>query len=468
MQKVLGHVAAVLKGILFTGISLQILLGLVWLCCNFSNVPPFGESLFLLRLSETLRCDEYTGILYPLFLKLVCRNHYLVYAVQLAVAYVAGRRFLQILRPTGKAMAAWGSLALLTIPMALQCHLAVLPCSFAASLLLFQLSFLLEMSGTAEKRTLKQFAALSACWLLLSLLLPEYLFLGAVAVLSAFFVCLREWKGQYRKAGYGLLLLGAFLGMILAVDSLTQTVGLYGKAQKSPVLALTGRMAWTNLRRDAEEWPEELENLVEEGILLDSSFYPDNMELLFYPAVEQAVGVERSRELFLEMAEIAWRRHSTMILREMAWDVLGYTASPILLQVQLTGEGYDSSSPRNYELLLYHTPVLSKYYMDYGSWWFCMAVILTILLQGCAAIEDRGRMKAGALWQIFFCLLTAGVLVVWYTMQGAGIMDYKNTIWIDELWLVWTLLLLREERGRELLSNSGAHCNGRIGKRRRE
>jgi len=457
MQKVSARavIAAVLKDILFIGISIQIFLGLVWMVCNFRNVPQFGESLFMLRLSKTLRCDEYTGILYPLFLRIAGGNHFIVYAVQLVLAFMAGVHFLQGVRPAGRMTAVWRGLALLTLPMAMQCHLAVLPCSFAASLSLLQLGFLLEMVRDFGRRTLRQLGRLMLCWLLLALLLPEYIYLGAAPVLASLPFFLRRGKAQMRRACGALLLFCAFAGMIWGINSLTQTRGLYGRAQKNPILALTGRIAWTNLRRDAEEWPEELQGLVEEeSILLDSAFYADNMELVFFPVIERAVGVERSREFFWEMTRIAWDRHGSMILREMAWDILGYGASPALLQVQLTGEGYDSMSGRNYELMLYHTPALSRYYMDYGSWLFCLTVPLTLLLQAGRLFSGKGRKKAdkmlcvqggekaGTLLQVFLCMCMAGLMVVWYTMQGAGLMDYKSTLLVTELWLIWPLLLL--------------------------
>ena len=63
IQKFTGHIIAILKGILFIGISVQIVMGIVWMCRNFSHVPQFEDSLFYMQVSRTLRCDEYTGIL---------------------------------------------------------------------------------------------------------------------------------------------------------------------------------------------------------------------------------------------------------------------------------------------------------------------------------------------------------------------------------------------------------------------
>ena len=128
MEKVTRHILIILKGVLFIGLSVQTVLGIVWMCYNFSHVPQFGESLFYMQASRTLRCDEYTGILYPLLLWIVRRNHYVVYVIQLAAAYAVSHRFLGVFLSGRNWKAVWGSFALVTIPVALQCHMAVLPC----------------------------------------------------------------------------------------------------------------------------------------------------------------------------------------------------------------------------------------------------------------------------------------------------------------------------------------------------
>ena len=183
MQRAAGHISAIIKRILFIGISVQIILGIVWIFCNFSNIPQFGESLFYMQLGRTLQCDEYTGILYPFFLWIVRNNHYVVYVFQLAAAYIAANLFLRVFLQVKREWRIWACLAFLTMPIVVQCHMAVLPYSFAGSFFLLELTLLIDSVRDPEKRTLKKMAGLSACWLALALLLPEYLYLGAVPVL---------------------------------------------------------------------------------------------------------------------------------------------------------------------------------------------------------------------------------------------------------------------------------------------
>lgn len=446
-HKATGHISAVLKGVLFTGICIQTVMGIVWMCCNFPHIPQFGESLFYMQVSRTLRCDEYTGILYPVFLWIVRRNHYVVYAVQLAAAYAAARRFLRVLPAGGKWRRVWGSLALMTIPIVMQCHMAMLPCSFVSSLMLLELSLLTEAVRKTEERTLKKLAELSICWLALALLLPEYLYLGAIPVALFGVCCYRQWRGHRRIKYYGLLLMVAFAGMIVGINSLTQTRGAYGRLQKTPLMILTQRISWTSVLKDYESWPWQIIYDVSERVIVESAAYADGMDRFFFPVVEQAVEDrtitrQRADEYYRILIETAWKWHKSVILKEMAWDALGYGASPAVLQIFLTGRGYDTYSNRNYDFFLENTPGLSKAYMDYGSWWFIVAAVLSALLQVMqlpgSAVKEKKETAGGVLC----CLTAAGAMILWYTMRGAGMQDYKNTILVIQLWMAWPVLLV--------------------------
>ncbi|MCM1215867.1 MAG: hypothetical protein NC331_07650 [Lachnospiraceae bacterium] len=450
VPKVTAHISAVLKGVLFTGVSIQIVLGMVWMCRNLSHVPQFEESLFCIQASRTLRCDERTGILYPLFLWMVRRNPYVAYAAQLAVAYAAAWRFLRVFRRGKKWKTIWGSLALMTMPLVMQCHLAILPCSFAASLLLLELALLAEAVKNPEKRTLRGAAKLCLCWLALALLLPEYLYLGAVGVVLFWGCFFRQWRGNRKAACYGLLLAAAFAGMILGINSLTRTEEAYGRVRKTPLMTLTQRITWSSVLKEYGVWAEQIGDSVGEEMIWQTALYADEMDRAFFPAMEQAVADQaitrqQAKEIYIALIETTWRRHRSLVVKEIIWDMLAYGASPVLLQHFLSGNGYDTYSGRNYDLFLEHTPGLSKRYMDYGCWWFAVAAALTAVLQilqpsGSGITEKRAAAKVA-----LCCLTMAGIMALWYTMSGAGMQDYKNTALIGQLWTAWTVLLLGRE-----------------------
>lgn len=194
---------------------------------------------------------------------------------------------------------------------------------------------------------------------------------------------------------------------------------------------MVSRFAWPRIGIDYEFWPEEIRTHLSYVQALQTDVYAENVERVLGETLVNAVGAERADELFSEMVRGAWTRHKGEILHDTAWDALGYTFSPMVLQRQLRGKVYDSFSGRNYDAMRMQTPLLTKYYVDYGCWWFAVGLLFAAIL-GVTLKSDR--------WKIIgLYVLTGGCMVVWYTMRGAGQMDYKKTIVIGLLWSLWML-----------------------------
>ena len=467
MQKAVGRISALLSRIIFIGMSIQIVLGIVWMCGNFLYFQDFGESAFYVSVSKNFICDEYTGILYPVVL-LLARGigrlfgvpyYCVIYAVQLLGAWYGACRLLGRLKKTGRALRLWGGLGILTLPMAMQCHLAVLPYSLASSFFLLEISSSLRIILEERCGGLKQMAKIASFWLLCVLLMPEYLYLGAAPVV---FVLLCELARTLKECGtlskcgknsssageafgrLGAMGLAAavFLGIILGMNSLTQVEGYYGKTLRSPEASLVSRFAWSSLMDNYDSWPGEVQEALDWGKLQESAFYPDNMARVFGPLVEEALGEEEAREFFLAAAKQAWKQNREGILHEIIWDAAAYTVSPVAFQMQLTGRGYDAYTSRNYEIMRHNTPVLARIYMDYGCWWFAAGLGISAVLQLLCIFRDRSIVCRKNVLACVLILCSLSGMILWYTMQGAGIMDYKNTIAVNCFWTVWSLLVM--------------------------
>ena len=178
MHRAMGHIRAVVSRILFIGGSVQILLGLLWMLLAFDDRQNFVGSVYAEWLDGLM-----TGVSYEP----------VVYLLQLGIAIVAGYQLLDGLGTCRKFWKVWGSLALLTYPYAMQCHMAVLPDSLALSFFL-----LLLAAGLKKKRSIYLF------WLLSAVFLPEYLYFGAVPVVFFFVASVRK-NGNCKKQGMEVL-----------------------------------------------------------------------------------------------------------------------------------------------------------------------------------------------------------------------------------------------------------------------
>lgn len=385
VRKAAPHVCTVLKGMLFIGFSIQIVFGMCWIGCNFGHVQSFGE--------PDSACFRGLSALFG-------GNVFLLQSLQLGIALLTGTVFLQKLQPAGIPFALWRGMALLTFPFALQCHLALQPYSLMGSLFLLMLLALLRID---RRKALLCLATAAACG-------------GLMAALSGV-----ADADRLQSPGYSLE--GAMASRF-AWPTMWNDFGLYGEE----VAEAAGEVAW------------------------EASLYPGSMKL-FMEALEERLGREAAEAHYLEMAEVGWDRHKSMVIRQIGWDALGYVATPVIFRLQMAGEGYDSYSGRNYEIMREKAPILTKRYVDYGCWWFVCAIGTALALVMVQAFGRGFGRKEGSsrrflkklLVSIAVCAGVSGLLAAALTMRGAGLMDYRCTIGVNELWLVGALLPMGKE-----------------------
>lgn len=330
------------------------------------------------------------------------KRYVILNVLQLSAAFAVRYYFLWSLskrlypeRSVTKGLLIWGSLGMVTFPFAMQCHLAALPCSLISSLFLLMLSYLFR-DGKGKKR-------------LVTLLLAA--------------VCA-----------------GLMMGLSGAVDGDRRSV-----PGSSIPAAMASRLAWPTLWVDHEAWTEELQEITGE-VLWEANYYPGNMAMVC-AAIEEKVSFSEAEAYYRQMAEVAWNYHAPMIIRQIGWDILGYAMTPVIFPLQMEGEAYDSYSGRNYEVMRSNAPLLTRYYVEYGCWWFGCGLIMALMYTLLGVMGSLGKDGEGNLWKravfpMAVSILASGILVVLLTMRGAGIMDYKDSVAVNELWIAWPLLCL--------------------------
>ncbi len=427
MKKLAGAVSVIAGGILFLSFGVQIVLGIVWMCLNMTHFQEFNVECGVLYRALRSAAGDCFGILYVL---------------QLCAACCAGYLFLRRIHPGGRGWNLWGSLTLLTFPMAMQCHLSVSPYSLAGSLFLLELSFAIAAARGRESRVFIELAGVGGCWLVLTLFLPEYCCLGAVPLALAVLVRLPMFLRRLRRLGAAVLLIAAFAGLTVGAVRLTGGT-MYLQTGESAAFAFFHRMTWPTLWIDHEGWPEEVRAVAAEQAW-EVSRRADNPQRILRSVMRDRFGDELAAGYYLQMAKHSWDMHAYMIVRQIGWDALGYGATPLILPLQLAGEAYDSYSGRNYEFMINHTPLLTKYYVDYVCRFFgIMLVSAAFLLVSVLARRGAGAVRK-LVAPVLICALSSAAVVAFYTMRGAGMMDYKCTIAVNLLWLAGALSLFTE------------------------
>lgn len=392
MQDFLERCTAVVDRVLFIGFGIQIVLGILWMCNAFARWDSLGEGI-------------------------VCVME--MAALGAAVAF-------WLKRGQGFALGLFEVFGVLTFPMVLQCLTKPDVRVFVSALLLLQTGAVLR---SVKSRTDREFWVAwgsSLCaWMAAGLLLGEYLYFGMVPMVVGLF-CIG--RSKRKNLWNHMVLVLATAGMIFGIGSFYQE-----RAQIMP--CMVSRISWTTLYDSYDQMPEERNSLIKYDKLIESTYDVAGIEEVLIPSLERKLNKGEIEELLWELMATSWRNNKKRILKEIAWDMAGYTVAPIVLPMQLRGRAYDSLSGINYRQILLPAPQLGKLYMDYGCWWFVVA----LALRAAMGLIARKRFDGAA---FMAWTLTAFLMAFGYTMSGAGKMDYKNTLFILCGWLVWIVAVM--------------------------
>lgn len=214
----------------------------------------------------------------------------------------------------------------------------------------------------------------------------------------------------------------------------------YGLTEpKTDMLTRLGsRVAWTTLYNSYERLPQEIRDPMDYDLVAESTYEATGIESVLVPSLEEIFGRQKGRDVLVLMIRNSWEFHRNRILKEILWDEAGYLAAPVILPLQLAGRAYESYSGLNYRQLLQPAPSLGSLYMGYGCLWFVTAAFLRIglwLIAKSGAEDGSGQPAFGKAAGVLAGLAILG-MSLWYTLSGAGKMDYRNALFILCIWLL--------------------------------
>ena len=462
MQKACRVLAQIAGRFLFLGISVQILFGICWGVRACGIFPEFGDSYLWLKAADTLVCDDYMGIGYPLFLMLArgiesissIPYTFFVYFVQSALALYSGILFLRSFGVIErKALLYWGSLGMFTFPMALQCHLAVLPNSIGFSCMLLELAAvirILRQGKDVPAGELHTFFEAAVWWAVSAVFVVENRYLGLVPLIMLWILHLVQVKKQGKRSLLQeLILLAAMGGILFTIVPMWQTPGSFGRAENTVSAAMMRRFSWTHMREEEEydAMPAELQEHLSWDDYRNAGYYAGTMESGIQKSMEDALGKQEAQKLFREYAAYYLKTYPSDNIHQIVWDLAGYTVPPVLLQMLLDGRGYDSFSGRNVDIMMTGSLKLTNILLKYSSWWFLVGIPAMLLAVICykmvIGMAEKGKQSGGknAFWKILLvCSATSVSMILWYTMQDAGCFDYKNGLLPGCLWIAGMIL----------------------------
>ena len=454
----------------FYGVAaVQMVLGAIWLCCQFPHMQNWQETYEYLDISRTWVLDEYVSFLYPALLK-VCTGmetlagipfYMPVYVVQLFAAVFAALFFVRKVLKLEGSRAYMAAGYLVSFPMLLQFHMSVRPESLAVSGVLLLLS-ILESSGsraegnitdnepTEEKISCGKKAGRVASSALLTMaliwLMPDLLVICiAVWALHLLRKILAERKqrkiSEYLKAwGFwsGCIAFVLALVISLSVNALIQTPGSRGRIQKTFWAAAFQRVVTEYFSRSYALWYDEVRTTFTIEEAMEQAKRSDNMMYVVGPMLEDDWGKERANQLYRQMTLDCFRIRTKEVVYQIRDDLVDSLLMPFSTWWQDDGERR-SQTGWNYGRFREAAPKISSFY-----WTFSMCSLLVLVLTGLVC----GILNRKRLYFMSTMILPALLQCIYSVMSSGQAVNYGMLLFVILFWctLALNIVICRNEK----------------------
>ena len=412
----------------------QMALGVLWIVGNIGKEANFHETFRYLKAVELGMIDEYMGPVYPIIICLakgiqsVIKVPYYVsiYLWQLLIAAMVMYKVFVRMSDPKKAILFTGYV--MSFPLVIQMHLAVLPYSLAFSLLAY---IIFECWNFVKEYDNAGCVKISILWILVGLLIPEYFaFIGMLVV-----PCLVCGMIRYKKYRVRLIMTILIVSVCVSgVLAMTQTRGGLGRMEKCSGVAALHRFVWPDVLSSSFFWDERVGDIFTEADLLGASQYPEVIDYEFGPKLQGVYGVEEANHIFWQMAcaniGVSTKKVVESIGKDLMWNI-----NPILgFQISLKNNG-TTLVGWNYGRLQDHTPLITKYYVKVSMISWNIMCSLGILLYIYSWIKRRQEEKCGTFGVKYLITASAVSMILWYTLV-CSMQDYKQMMPVILLWLL--------------------------------
>lgn len=428
MKKIVQVLLPVIRGFMMCAAALQIVLGIMYIGKNFMAVPEFRDTTIYLEIAERFVVDEYTGILYPLLVKL-CNSISLIpyqipiYLIQIGLGVCGVYHFVHTWTER-KVSAMVCALWINTIPFVAQAHVTVLPHSLAMTCMVIMILQVLKGSVYRRPLTIIEWAELLCSFIILAQLDRAYLLPGMLfAVWGA---CLQFYNATHRVmlCGVSLLIGIGMLVVNLAMYDSVQTPGHYGRIQRTFASAFFQRTGVVTLKGKYQVYmPEEVQEAFTGAELDQISKYPYLVETEFGPTLEARFGQERANEIYIALGKLGWSTATKDNILDIAEDIVSY-AIPLGTYTRWQDGELKGTTSWNYQQFIGQAPLFSVNYARICSFLWSFQFGLSAV--ACILLAVRHKKWCCRIWlPTVVCVL---LYAAYFAMGGMDTYDYKAAL----------------------------------------
>lgn len=429
-----------IKSFVWILVSLEIVLGIIWMISNWGLLIPYGETVDLTDAAITGVLDEYTAVLYPLFLKIFMGTagselHYkFVYLIQLLL--LLGTSFYMLTgfrNRINKRKALLGSLIIVTIPMVAQCILMIAPFTFSISLIFLCAGAVVRLFGIDDSKKYDKNDKYPLFVLLGSILLAGLnsidVFWVLCITMAIIFIFKLLSRKTTQKGKFFLFKVVPILVIFVITFGLFQVsteTGSRGRVQKTASAALWERTTWPYFGKDYFEMPYDV-RLVFTGTEMSENIYDAETFIYRYgPVLDETYGLRHANALYREMSLIEMKMRTKELVSRIGSDFAGYLFMPFSLIPYMNGTS-GSISGLLYARMSGGTTGILYLYWETEFLCVCSCGLIMLLKTAGKGMKKKteGTGSHGMVWMCSVYLLVQSLYYTVFAPQGV---DYRNVI----------------------------------------
>ena len=429
-----------IKYFLYIAVFAQIVTGTVYLVCNFAEYIVYPETEEMVHVARGLLFDEYTGVLYPLFIRLCLGiqgltgiGYYLV--AHLIQFLFASGAVLYLVKSFYHGKKAWIATAyIISFPMYMQTVLMVSPFAFKASFSAIILGAMLRI--WREKKKVVPWCILFAAYALEAFNVTDDLYMWMLPVfifMVAYIIKNRQQKKIWKNLCLIMIAALIFAGCIGVLNRVVEPGGR-GRMQRTVESVLFQRALWPELREKFGFLPMDIQYHISPEDASASNAYSEKIVYVIGSRVDREAGFERANELYMESFKNQLSYNKRALFGAVWKDFTGYLLTPYGTVKYLLGqEGSCFSSL--YGAMNASNPKLGYFYFCIGF----VSLFVTSFGALLRMIKERWFIKKVLVRR---ALALGSVLVyqaLWYSIANVQGVDYRYALFNVALFSIFAL-----------------------------
>lgn len=418
-----------IKYFLYIAVFAQIVTGTVYLVCNFTEYIVYPETEEMVHVARGLLFDEYTGVLYPLFIR-VC----LLVQNMAGIGYYLMAHFVQLLLLGAASLYLVGAFYggkktwivaayILTFPMCMQTILMVSPFAFKASFSFLIIGAMLRI--WRKKENVVAWVILFGAYILEAFNVSDDLYLWLIPIgifVIAYVVKKRKSEKIWKLLCLVLIAVFVFAGSI-GISNRVIDAGARGRMQRTVSSVLFQRTLWPKLNEKFDFLPIDMQSYIDLAVATESNVSSEKMIYVIGPRVDREAGFQKANELYMEafLNQLAYNKRN--IATAILEDFTGYLTTPYGTLKYLVGqEGSCFSSL--YGAMNANNPKLVYLYFCIGF----VSLFITTFGALLRMIKERLFVKNAYVRQAFFLGAVLVYQALWYSIGNVQGVDYRYSL----------------------------------------